>query len=395
MLSRRRALAALLVAAQLPLLVGMAEAQEEQPALDGPPPQEEHQALVAPPPNNIVGLNLARLHQPRFIWAAAQIANANGGSWGYVTILLTNQDRDSQLPRHLLQQVLDRCYEARLQPIVRVGTRFDANTGIWERPTDDDPALWRALFEQVKWPNRTVWVIPANEPNLGREWGGAVDVAAYARYLDRFIRVFSGSDRFKVVNAPLNLSNPHNPPEMVDAFEFLAEHQALTPAVFDNLPGWASNSYKIDGVGDGPRYTHLGYDVELEQIGRDMPVLVTESGVLHRHGEDEIAQFFVDAYRDWQADRRVIAATPLFWDPDFDNHWMFTLNDKGDVETGSATYRALRELPRVAGSPHGSPPFGNTPKVSASAVKSRPLPVFLPDPMPALSSLEETPESAP
>jgi hypothetical protein len=67
-LSRRRALAALLVAAQFPLLVGMA-APEPAP---GP----------APPPNNIVGLNLARLHQARFIWAASEIANANGGSWG-------------------------------------------------------------------------------------------------------------------------------------------------------------------------------------------------------------------------------------------------------------------------------------------------------------------------
>jgi len=47
----------------------------------------------------------------------------------------------------------------------------------------------------------------------------------------------------------------------------------------------------------------------------------------------------------------VIAATPLFWDPDRDDHWMFTLNEAGTLETDSATYRALRRLPRVAGSP--------------------------------------------
>jgi hypothetical protein len=368
------------VAAQLPLLVGMAEADQR--------PE------VSPPPNNIVGLNLARLHHPRFIGAAAEIANANGGAWGYVTILLTNQDRDSVLPEHLLQQILDRCYEARLQPIVRVGTRFNSNTGIWERPTDDDPGLWRGLFERVRWPNRTVWIIPANEPNLGREWGGTVDVASYARYLERFMHVFSGSDRFKVVNAPLNLSNPHKPPEMQDAFDFLAEHAALTPTVFERLPAWASNSYKIDGLGEGQRFTHRGYEVELEQIGRDMPVIVTESGVLHRHGVDEIAQFFVEAYKDWQSDRRVIAATPLFWDPDVDNHWMFTLDEKGNVETGSATYRVLRALPRVAGSPDGVPPFSNTVRVSVAAVKSRPLPIFLPDPPPA-SGLDEGRDAAP
>ena len=119
-----------------------------------------------------------------------------------------------------------------------------------------------------------------------------------------------------------------------------------------------------------------------------MPVIVTESGVLHRHGEDEIARFFVEAYKDWQSDRRVIAATPLFWDPDVDNHWMFTLDGQGNVETSSATYRTLRELPRVAGSPEVVPPFGNTPRVSAAAVKSRPLPIFLPDPPPPASEPE-------
>ena len=345
----------------------------------------EPNAVAGPAPssNNIVGLNLARLRQPHYIRTAGEIANANGGSWGYVTILLTNQDRNASAPEYVLQQILDRCYEVRLQPIVRVGTRFDEGTGIWERPTDDDPALWRTLFESVKWPTRTVWVIPANEPNLGREWGGNVDVASYARYLERFIHIFGDSSRFKVVNAPLNLSNPHSPPEMQDAFDFLAEHLALTPTIFERLPGWASNSYKIDGVGEGERFTHRGYQVELEQIGRDLPVLITESGVLNRHDEDEIARFFVQAYKDWQSDPRVVAATPLFWDPDVDKHWMFTLDSSGNVETSSATYRTLRELPRVAGSPDVVPPFANTPRVSAAAVKSRPLPIFLPDPPPA------------
>jgi len=46
-------------------------------------------------------------------------------------------------------------------------------------------------------------------------------------------------------------------------------------------------------------------------------------------------------------------------------------------------------LPRVAGSPGLVPPFGNTPRITASAVRSRPLPIFLPDPPPA-SGLDES-----
>jgi hypothetical protein len=146
------------------MLTGTARAEQSAPAANSVP-------------NNIVGLNLARRHQPNFIWAASDIVNAGGGAWGYVTILLTREDRDLVTADYELQQLLDRCFEARLQPIVRVATRFDEATGIWDRPTEDEPGRWRWLFEQVRWPNRLVWIIPANEPNLGREWGGQVDVA--------------------------------------------------------------------------------------------------------------------------------------------------------------------------------------------------------------------------
>jgi hypothetical protein len=342
------------------------------------PEQRPEQAL---PPNNIVGLNLARLHQPKYIWAAADIINANGGAWGYVTILLTNADRDGEIPDFQLQQLLDRCFESQLQPIVRVATRFDETTGLWDRPTLDDPSLWRNLFERVKWPNRTVWIVPANEPNLGREWGGRVDVATYARYLEHFLDVFADSDRFKVVNGPLNLSNATNLPEMEDAFEFLSDLEEASPGLMARLPAWASNSYQVDGFGTGLRYTHRGYQAELDAIGRDMPVLITETGVQHNRNQDEEARFFADAYRDWRADPRVIAVTPLLWDPDIDDHWLFSFGSDGTVVGDSATYARLRTLPRVAGSPNLPPPFPNT--VRGTTASGRPVPAFLPEPQPA------------
>lgn len=357
------------MAAQVPLLFSLAEAEARVASAQSLPPTN----------NNIVGLNIARHHSPRYIWAAADVANANGGSWGYLTILLTREDRDDPLSAHALQQVLDRCYEARVQPIVRVATRFDLDSGVWDRPNDQDPARWRALFEQVKFPNRTVWVVPANEPNLGREWGGAVHVPSFVSYLNTFMAVFADSDRFKVVNAPLNLSNPHQLPRMQDAFDFLAEMMALDASIFERLPAWATNSYKVDGFGDGVRFTHRGYELELEVIGREMPVIITETGWLNRHSDEEVMRFYVQAFKDWQADHRVIAVTPLIWDPDVDDHWMFTLDGKGEVVTSNGAYQALHGLPRVAGSPNGIAPIANTPRVSAAAVRTRPLPIFMPE----------------
>jgi len=233
----------------------------------------------------------------------------------------------------------------------------------------------------VKWPTRTVWIVPANEPNLGREWGGRVDVESYARYLEKFLDIFSDSTRFKVVNGPVNLSNGTQLPEMQDAFEFLADLQAESPGLTARLPAWASNSYEVNGLGTGLRYTHRGYLAELEAIGREMPVLITETGVIGRRNEDEEARFFADAYRDWRADPRVVAATPLFWDPDVDDHWLFSFDDRGAVIGSGPAYNRLRELPRVAGSPDTIPPFPNTPRETTAAAPVRPA--FLPEPLPA------------
>ena len=168
--------------------------------------------------NNIVGLNVARLHQDKYVYVASDLVNANGGDWGYLTVVWTAQDRDNSGGDVLLQQFLDRCYERHLQPIIRVSTRFDLGSEFWSRPQDDDPEQWRAFFERARWPTRRVWVVAGNEPNLGREWGGEVDAAGYAQYLSHFLDVFADSDRFKIVNAPLDASNATNLPEMQDAF---------------------------------------------------------------------------------------------------------------------------------------------------------------------------------
>src|SRR3954447_25024189 len=241
----------------------------ERPAREVPAAQDD--AL----PNNIVGLNVARLRQDRYLEVTSNLVNANGGDWGYVTVVWTAQERDSSAADYLLQQFLDRCYEQHLQPIIRVATRFDEYAGIWSRPEEDDAERWRAFFERGKWPTRRVWIIAGNEPNLGRDWGGEVDAAGYARYLSHFLDVFADSEQFQVVNAPLDASNATELPTMQDDFEFLAEMKAAVPGIFERLPAWASNPYRVLGQGDSLRYTHLAYEAELQTIGRDMPVLIT------------------------------------------------------------------------------------------------------------------------
>jgi hypothetical protein len=309
--------------------------------------------------NNIVGLNVARLRRDRYVEAAAELVNANGGDWGYLTVVFTAEERDSATGDQLLRELLDRCYEFHLQPIIRVATRFDPGTETWSRPEPGDAEKWRDFLERGKWPTAKVWVIAGNEPNLGREWGGEVDAAAYAAYLDHFVNVFSDSERFMVANGPLDASNTSEMPKMQDAYEFLDEMEAAVPGIFTRIEGWASNPYMVPHQGPGLRYTHRAYESELEYIGRDMPVLITEAGHLNTGDEKEIAAFYEEAFRDWMADSRVVAVTPLFWHPDRGVYWMFDFSKENQVISKSPTYELIQRLPRERGSPAYAPDMGN------------------------------------
>jgi hypothetical protein len=208
-------------------------------------------------------------------------------------------------------------------------------------------------------------VIAGNEPNLGREWGGEVDAAGYAAYLARSVDVFADSERFKVVNGPLDASNGTEMPKMQDAYEFLARMEAAVPGIFARLAGWASNPYSVPHHGDHLRYTHRAYEAELAAIGRDMPVLITEAGHLNTGDEQEIAAFYEAAFRDWMADPRVVAVTPLFWHPDRGVYWMFDFDKDGKVVDKSPTYELIRRLPRPRGSPEYAPDLGNVARATS------------------------------
>jgi hypothetical protein len=362
---RRDVVKMLLAAAAAPALLplGSVSAQVPDDAGTGEP--------AGPPSNrnNIVGLNVARLMQPLYIWAASDLVNANGGDWGYITVVWTIEDREARMAEYNLQLFLDRCYELHLQPIVRVATKFEAKKlpvvpgqtpvkpnqqgaeGSWMRPDWDEPAKWRAFFETGRWPTRHAWIVVGNEPNLGREWGGEVDAASYAKYLAHFLDVFKGAPRFDVVGGALDISNTTALPVMQDALEFLDGMSDAVPGIFERLPAWTSNPYRVLNRGVSARFTHKAYEVELDHIGREMPVLITEAGHLDTGDDEEIAHFYEQAFRDWMADPKVIAATPLFWHPDRNDFWMFELDKKGAFVHKSPTYELMRRLPRVAGSP--------------------------------------------
>jgi hypothetical protein len=376
---------------------------QPQPASPPPPgpPVEPLPTKMAqgPIPNNIVGLNVARLHQPIYVWATSDVVNANGGDWGYITVVWTIEDREDRNADYNFQQFLDRCFEHHVQPIVRVATKFTRSTkpgnsppgsqgadGSWSRPDWDEPKRWLDFFERANWPSRHAWIIVSNEPNLGREWGGEVDAAGYATYLAHFLDVFQGAPRYDVVSGALDISNSSQLPIMQDALEFLDIMGETVPGIFERLSGWASNPYRVISGGPGARYTHLAYEAEFDRIGREMPVLITEAGHLETGDEQEIARFYAEAYRDWMADPKVVAATPLFWHPDRNDFWMFEIDSKNRFVYKSPTYELLRKLPRAAGSPEFRVTLGN---VARTTPFEEPSVASAPDDAPAEATRAE------
>ncbi|MFN8523012.1 MAG: hypothetical protein U0821_07870 [Chloroflexota bacterium] len=299
------------------------------------------------PANNPVGINLVRWFDPFYVKAVGDLVNASGGDWGYVTIVMIEDER---LNVARFQAFLDQCAISHLTPIIRVGTRFDVDREVWAKPDWGEPARWRRFFDSVRWPTASRHLLVGNEPNLGREWGGEVQPAEYARYLSHWIDIFADEPRYVIYNGALDASNDTHLPDRMDEFEFIAGMRDGVSNIFEKLHGWASNPYHFWWSAEKRRFTFRAYDHELEVIGRDLPVIIVESGLGHIDDPGQVADYYQMAFEAWQADSRVLAATPLFWNPEENRFWMFDVNRDGTLRESSPTYERIRRLKKSGGS---------------------------------------------
>mmetsp|Transcript_28853 Transcript_28853/g.73992 ORF Transcript_28853/g.73992 Transcript_28853/m.73992 type:complete len:463 (+) Transcript_28853:96-1484(+) len=111
----------------------------------------------------------------------------------------------------------------------------------------------------------------------------------------------------------------------ITGLQYMQAMQAAVPGVFDRLDFLTSHSYPANGIGYGfnvpfdqaaPGLTY--FEKELQTIGRDLPVAITETGwCTHRDGmptctEDQKGQWYTQAYQQvWLPDNRIIAVTPF------------------------------------------------------------------------------------
>lgn len=310
---------------------------------------------------------------PSDLTKAAELVNSNGGDWGWVTMVIQENDRNIDK----WQAFFDHCRELHLIPLIRAATY--AKGDVWSKPKLEQVDSWYNFLNTLNWPTSDRYIVVYNEPNHDKEWGGDANPKEYAQILDRFITIFSQNPKFKVINAGMDLAAP-NGNTTYEAFRFLREINFEVPGIFNRLSAWSSHSYPNHGFLGKPtenkKTSIRGYQFELSllknELGvtRDLPVFITETGWPYENAKckvqssksrklictnkyyspEKAAEYIISAYENyWLKDDRVMAVTPFTlnypYPPFLEFSWL-------DVEGNpSPQYSLVAKLPKISWQP--------------------------------------------
>ncbi len=263
-------------------------------------------------PNNKFGIHIT---DEKDLSDSASLVNSSGGDWGYVTLVITERERSYER----WQQVFDQMRRLHLIPIVRIATKASGDT--WEVPNEAEINNWIAFLNSLNWVIENRYVVIANEPNHAYEWGGKIDPASYATYLNKFAsKLHESSKDFFVLPAGLDAS-AKNTVSTMDLSIFLKRMLIAEPKLFDNLDGWASHSYpnpafagKETDTGRGTIDTFKWELSYLKSLGveKNLPVFITETGWSNQKIDpSKISSMYEYAFKNVWNDQRVVAVTPF------------------------------------------------------------------------------------
>lgn len=266
--------------------------------------------------NNIFGVHVSSNFTDDFK-TASEIVNSNGGDWGYVTVVIQENNRNNAQ----WQQIFNQMRELHLIPIVRIATGASGKS--WRRSDVDQLPHWASFLNGLNWPTKNRYVVLFNEPNHGTEWGGVCDPIDYGRVALEYAKTLKSThEDFFVMLAGLDQSTPQIPPYYCDEGNFLQVLFSRYPQLADYIDGLASHSYPNPGFLGNPsdtgKGTIAGYIWELEVlkslgVSKPLPVFITETSWPTGRGfysEEKVADFTKQAFENlWKNDPRVLAVT--------------------------------------------------------------------------------------
>ncbi|MDP4011682.1 MAG: hypothetical protein Q8P72_05670 [Candidatus Roizmanbacteria bacterium] len=316
-----------------------------------------HQAVFASEHSiNKFGIHLAQ-PQDEDIDRAAELVNSTGGEWGYITLVI--QEDDKSLDKW--QSIFDKLRERSLVPIIRLATSPEGEN--WKRPDVEDVDEWVDFLNSLHWVVKKRYIILFNEPNHATEWGGEVDSKSFAQVNEVFARKLkeANGDYF-IMMGGMDASSPQSKPIHMDEGTFVREVVSeIGVEDFNELfDGLSSHSYPNPNFAGRPSSSGRGtvktYEWELSLLSslgiKALPVFITETGwngdVLSR---TQIAENFRYAFQNiWIPDDRVIAVTPFVLNYQGEPFLKFSWVKEGN-EGEYPEFEVVKEMEKRRGDP--------------------------------------------
>ena len=293
---------------------------------------------------------------------AAKLVNSSGGDWGYVTLVIRKDERDSER----WQQVFDKMRKLHLIPIARLAT-IQQNGG-WEKPNVDEIDGWVSFLNSLIWVVKNRYIIIGNEPNHAKEWGGELNPEEYSDYLYSFSKKLNEtSNDFFILSAGFDASAA-NTNETMSAENYIKNMITYKPESFEFIDGWNSHSYpnpnfsgSEDSYGRGSVRT-FEWELNLLKsfgINKNLPVFITETGWSHNMDgtsknsklitQNDISERIRNAYSGAWQDPRIVTVTPFvlnYQEPPFD---IFSWKKKDG--NFYSFYYEIQDIPKIPGKP--------------------------------------------
>ena len=302
-------------------------------------------------PNNIYGIGIINYSDLK---DASYLVNSTGGDWGYVTIVITKEQRD----KNIWQDFFDEARKLHIIPIVRVATKFDGKN--WETPNIKDIDSWVNFFNSLNWVIENRYIVIGNESNHSKEWGGKINPEEYALYLKTFSERLKNSNKdYFILPAGLDQAATNSIITM-DEKIYIQRMVKSIPNIFDYIDGLNSHSYPNPNFLGAEtaigRKSIRGYEWELSLIKsfgvtKKLPVFITETGWVRTiKNEEIITKKFKYAFTSvWSKDPQIVAVTPFILnygqDPFFEFSWK---NIDGSFFN---VYNEIKSINKIAGLP--------------------------------------------
>ncbi|MBI3379643.1 hypothetical protein HY029_02715 [Candidatus Gottesmanbacteria bacterium] len=301
---------------------------------------------------------------------ASNLVNSSGGDWGYITLVITDNDRK----KDKWQRNFDLLRSLHLIPIIRLATHPSGD--IWAAPKTEDARNWADFLNSLYWVSKNRYVILFNEPNHATEWGGYISPSEYAQILTKFSETLkSASKDFFILPAGLDASAP-NGNQTMDEIDFIKSMINTKTNVFSQIDGWVSHSYPNPGFrglsSDEGRGTLKTYRWEIEVlknfgVNYQFPVFITETGWPHADGlvqnksyysVELIAELLKQASQQIWDDPQIVAITPFILNYQSIPFANFSWTKLGEKDF-YPYYYTYKNIPKIAGKPILNSVFGN------------------------------------